>query len=342
MGWVKNGITLLISCLFTLLIVELGLRFMPVMEVSRVKPLFSNSQPFDVSTVANAKLMHSSEWNFENALERQTNNAGFFSDYDYEPGHEGVFVIGDSFVEARQVRFEETFHQLIAKQLGEPVYNIGLSGAPLSQYHAYAKQVCSDYKPTAMVISIIGNDFDESLYDQRARSGFFHYDSSGALVPTTYEISTLRQWANRSSLIRYMYFNLNVGGLLQSARQAEPTSQESKLELVTYPQLTELFLRELSSLCVPASAITFVLDANRYETPESSIYTENPVRLNKMVDFKVKAEEQGFRVVDMQDVMLAHYRTNNRVFEYSYDYHWNTLGHAVVAETVLNALQVSE
>ena len=49
-------------------------------------------------------------------------------------------------MEAVQVPFSETFHQQIANKLEEKVYNIGLSGAPLSQYHAYTNEICERYQ----------------------------------------------------------------------------------------------------------------------------------------------------------------------------------------------------
>ena len=77
----------------------------------------------------------------------------------------------------------------------------------MSQYEAYVSQICKEFKPQKIIISVIGNDFNESLYESRARSGFFHYHKNGKLLPTYYDVSLFRKFANKSNLIRYLYFH---------------------------------------------------------------------------------------------------------------------------------------
>lgn len=335
MNWIKNTLAFAVSCFVTLLLIEALLRFFPVMDVSRVKPLSETDRAFTVSALNDSTLAHSSQWDFKNALDRQTNNYGFFSDYDYEPGFNGLVVIGDSFVEARQVAFDKTFHQLMATQTGQAVYNVGLSGAPLSQYQAYAADVCREFSPAAMVFTIIANDFEESFHQHRARDGFYHYRNNGELLPTPYRISTARKLANRSSLIRYLYFHLGLGAILAGGA-ADASATTSDLNL--YKLATDQFIQNLLGLCLSPERITFVLDANRYETPENTIYTDKPQRLEKMQYFKQVAKNAGFNIVDMQDPMIYAHEETGDTFEYSFDYHWNELGHQLVAKALLKSL----
>ncbi len=66
------------------------------------------------------------------------NRAGFVNDQEYDPGDPRplLAVVGNSFVEALQVPWAETFHGHLARELapGRRVYSFGLFGAPLSQY----------------------------------------------------------------------------------------------------------------------------------------------------------------------------------------------------------------
>lgn len=338
MNWTKNSFTFLVSSFLTLLLLELVLRMLPVLEVSRVKPLGSDSRAFNVSTVANSELVNSYEWDFKNVVNRKTNNLGFFSDFDYEAGFEGTVVIGDSFVEARQVSFDKTFHQLLSTQLDEPVYNIALAGAPLSQYHAYTVEVCDRYNPTKLIFSIIANDFDESWYSTQLRAGFFHYHDNGDLKPTPYIINFLRKAANQSSMVRYLYFNLSLGSLLVKSKQDENSDsmiEETSEALLEQREVTDLFLNYMLEQCVPPSKITFIIDANRYESRENSIYSTNPIDLPRMDYFAGAAEAMGFNVLKMQEKMIAAYKKDLEQFEFTFDYHWNELGHEIVAESLL-------
>ena len=110
------------------------------------------------------------------------------------------------------------------------MYNIGISGAPLSQYHAYTNEICKRYKPKNILILIIPNDLRQSLKKHRIRNGWFHYDENNLLKVTTYEISWYRSLANKSSLVRYLYFNLRVGSLYRKFfRGYSDTNTESDL-----------------------------------------------------------------------------------------------------------------
>ena len=135
-----------LGTLVVLLVLEFTLSFFPVNSAIRTELLNSEASPFDVAAKKDANFSFSTMWNFINPQWRKTNNLGFFSDYDYEENFEGYIIVGDSQVEAVQVPFSETFHQQIANKLEEKVYNIGLSGAPLSQYHAYTNEICERYQ----------------------------------------------------------------------------------------------------------------------------------------------------------------------------------------------------
>ena len=91
------------------------------------------------------------------------------SDYDYHPASQDesplLAIIGDSYVEAAQVANRKSMHGLLASRFDGKgrIYGLGYSGAPLSQYLAFADFARNEFKPDAMAFVIIGNDFDESL-----------------------------------------------------------------------------------------------------------------------------------------------------------------------------------
>ncbi|MEP3276388.1 MAG: SGNH/GDSL hydrolase family protein [Stappiaceae bacterium] len=340
MAWIKN-IALLIGSIFvTLVILEIGLRAFPVTDVSRTKPLALDSSPLEVSSQPNEILSYSREWNFKNARQRKTNNLGFFSDYDYKPGKEGVFVVGDSFVEAAQVDFDQTFHQLLANELDAEIYNFGVSGSPLSQYQAYVEDLCRRFKPSTVVIPIIANDFNQSMRSNARRAGFFHYDDTGALNPTPYVISNIRSAANASALARYAYFHLGIGNLIRSGLSdvGSAVSKESAdKDFSIHKMAADYFLDHMSNTCLARDEILFVVDANR---SESGIYKEGN-RVPYMKYFIDSAERRGFRVVDLTPIMMKEFKKNGIRFEFPFDGHWDAAGHALVAKAVAAELSVT-
>ncbi len=126
----------------------------------------------------NAPFTWSLGWNFAVIVHGRTNAQGFVADYDYDANAAPplVAVVGDSFVEALMVPFAETLTGRLQTMLGNGgrAYAFAQSGSPLSQYVAYVRHACDIYRPERVVVVVVGNDFDESLYAHRLRDGIHH------------------------------------------------------------------------------------------------------------------------------------------------------------------------
>lgn len=62
------------------------------------------------------------------------------------------------------VPYEQTLHARLAAAAQDKfrVYSFAASGAPLSQYLIYARHAIDEWGAEALVINVVGNDFDES------------------------------------------------------------------------------------------------------------------------------------------------------------------------------------
>jgi len=338
----KNLFLFFTSLILTILFIEIILNFFPVTSITRTKPLFSYSEPFEVSSDKLSKKKFSLyTWDMKKPIARYTNNYGFFSNFNYEKNFEGIFVVGDSYVEAVQVAFEDTFHQVLSKKINKKIYNIAISGAPLSQYEAYVSQICREFKPQKIIISIVENDFIESLYENRARAGFFHYHKNGKLLPTYYNVSSFRKIANKSSLIKYLYFHLHINSKLVYIMKYffDKTnyglhvsgSLESKISSAN------IFLRNMKNYCLDPENIVFVIDANRIHD-SNNIYSNKPLQIDILKYFESQARKNGYNVVSLHYSMQEHYKRNGLKFEFLNDGHWNEFGHKIVADTVLSSI----
>ncbi|MCP5366910.1 MAG: hypothetical protein H6907_02900 [Hyphomicrobiales bacterium] len=346
-----GGILLSVATVLILLAAaEVVLRFLPVREVVLTRPVAADARPFDISAPPNSTVAYSQSFGLKNARRRRTNNMGFFADFDFEPGAPVDLAIGDSYVEALQVEFAETFHQIWSRQSGRPVYPLGVSGAPLSQYEAYLDQACREFKVRRAVITIVANDFNESFHALRARDGFFHYrvvDGLGTegghlqatLQPTPFETTPLRALANSSSLVRYLFFNLEAGNLVRHltrpgrgevTRRVEPDQRAFTIGR----QAIDLFLSRIGGYCLGPRELLLVIDGDRRR-----LYGGRPNRyLGAMREhFLARAGAAGFRVLDLEPVFAADYAAHGQMFNDPHEWHWNTHGHAVIAAAIAKA-----
>ena len=196
-NFVLAATTSVCSVLVVIIVAEIVLRFFPV-EMSPRTVALNASNPV-LRAPPNTRFSHSFGWAFRHPNSGRTNNDGFFNDQDYH--RDGprplLAVIGDSYIEAKMVPYEATVQGRLAKALKPAgrVYSFAMSGAPLSQYLAWLSYARDAYTPDAAIITVVGNDFDESHSKYATREGFYHYteDKAGALRlgMTEYEPSWL-------------------------------------------------------------------------------------------------------------------------------------------------------
>src|SRR3954463_14189963 len=164
------------SIVFCLLAAEAALRFLPVSTGLRSMPVTAADPVLHFTP--NRPFVNSLGWNMHNVVHGRVNNAGFVNDQDYvRDGPPLIAVIGDSFIEAQMVPYSESLQGRLAAALKDKfrVYSFAGSGAPLSEYLIWAGFAVKEYGARAVVINVVGNDFDESLAAYRIGPGFWQY-----------------------------------------------------------------------------------------------------------------------------------------------------------------------
>jgi hypothetical protein len=345
---------------FLLLAHELVLRFLPVARVPPVQPPTA-AQPIQ-RYQPGTPFTWSLGWNFYVVVNGRTNAQGFVSAYDYDGTDPRplVAVIGDSMVEALMVPFAETLTGRLQAMLGDRgrAYGIAQSGSPLSQYVAYAAHACATYRPQRMVVLVVGNDFDESLYDQRARNGLHHlhrrsdggFDLQLTPLPPPRMIERM---ARHSALALYLMRNVGVGQVMANMGVTPPQSEAPARYVGNTPadasatRVTEgenviaWFIDALpKAACLAPPQIIIVVDAIRPQ-----IYGEGEPAAAPASYFGrmrtaliAQAREKGFTVIDMEEPMRADYAAARRRFEFPTDAHWNSHAHALAAGAIGKAL----
>ena len=164
-----SNIVIVGATIFPLMLIELALHLFPVSSATSAMEL--NDQNPILQYQPNQSYVFSKGWQFEIVNTGRINNYGFVNDQDYvKHAVDGpLVIIGDSYVEAMMVPYEQTVQGRLSRLLtpNRLVYSLGLSGAQLADYLSFAQYASNEFHPCAMVFIVIGNDFDESLAKYR-------------------------------------------------------------------------------------------------------------------------------------------------------------------------------
>jgi hypothetical protein len=353
------------SILVTLVFLEIVLRFLPVSSGLRIQSVNETSPYFHGEP--NRAFVFSRDWNFSLVNRGRLNAQGYVNDHDYDPSATGplLAMIGDSMIEALMVPFEDTVHGRLARQLEgrARVYSFAFSGAPLSQYLAWAKHAVESYNANALAIFVMSNDFDESIMRYARKPGFHQYDRTDPggdwiWVRNDYAPIGWLDVINASSLLQYLYRNLRItsaeglkDALLTALTQvsdkkaskgrseANGAIDDGSEKLVESRQIVDRFLRDLVQMTeLPPARILFVLDG-----PRGRIYRGLPRASGKdyatemLSYFMAAARAQGFEVIDMYAVFEADFAVHHRSFQFPTDGHWNSYAHGIVAKSVTSS-----
>src|SRR5262245_45423644 len=170
--------TVVITIAIFLLTAEVVLRFLPVASGMRPVPVTKQSPVFHFAP--NRDFLFSRDWDMVLGNRGRVNDAGFVNDQNYSRDDDLplLAVVGDSMIEAAMIRYPDTLQGRLATALAGKgrVYSFAASGAPLSQYLIWARHAVRQYGAQALLINVVGNDFDESLSTYKTAVGFWHYD----------------------------------------------------------------------------------------------------------------------------------------------------------------------
>jgi len=337
-------------------VLEAGLRFLPVSEGLRGVEVNDGNPVYRFSP--NRTIRWSKGWNFFLVNTIRTNNYGFISDIDYDPSATSplLAVVGDSFVEAVMVPDSRTVAGLLRKTVADygRVYSFGASGAALSQYLAYARYVRDEFKPAGLVIIVVGNDYDESLMKYRNHPGFHYFvEKEDGTLRLQRVDRTLPRWKDlvvTSMVGRYIVMNLEAGNIVDRLKRVVSNAVGGERHYVGNVNATtdlgrvddskkavESFLAALPAMSgLAPDKIVLVLD-----TPRPELYAGEGAGEQETSYFSVMrrylasaAQTGGFEVIDLEPVFALDYRQRGLKFEYLNDYHWNPVGHEVVAGAI--------
>ena len=306
----------------------------------------------------NRNFVTSRNWNFQLVNRGHVNDDGWVNNQDYRVSEYPplVAVIGDSQVEAVMMPYPQTFHGILAKSLEDRlrVYSFGASGAPLSEYVVWAQYAVNKFKARALVINVVGNDFDESRIEYKSDPGFWYYapsrDGSLSLRLVEYRPGALSALIRKSALLRYLLFNVHaaypaqlVMNWLHGRRDRDETmpryagftnADASPQRVGAAKAAVDAALRDLGAIGLSPRCIAFTVDGFRYpDRVERDAGTFFDVMRRYFLD---RAMAAGYEAIDLDQLFLPRYAKMGERFDFfpNDSSHFNANGHRVIAEAL--------
>lgn len=279
-----------------------------------------------------------------------------------------IAVIGDSYVQASAVNTSEAFAEVIEQELNKQghkseVYRFGIDGAPHTQYLYMLRNEVLKYKPEIVVVQLIHNDFDESyrfLYG-RYSSSFMKVNLEGDKIkevnPEPYKPGWVDSFKNYRTF-RFIYYQTGLSlyvrrlinltkdeevketkapkhGFIQSAIDVRNIGELEKIKKATLYSLNEM--KKLSESHRFKLLVTM-------DPVREAIYSGTPAEEYEANQLNIIAKEATDKLnisfLDLKNAMTKHYKTNNKKFEFPWDWHWNKLGNEVVGKAIAKDIEL--
>jgi len=211
-------------------------------------------------------------------------------------------------------------------------------------------------------VNVVGNDFDQSLLSVQHSSSrdvfagmhYFVHDSGGQLqlVRIDLEQAPLRELLKSSALAQYLARNVGVQNVVTRLSEAWQISRNKgdvpafvgnvpsladDARIQDSKRVVDAFLNMLPEKSgLPPRRILITVDGLRPE-----LYDEKELAKVETSYFAVMrryliemAHNRGFEAVDLQPLFIERFQRTYQRSERSFDYHWNEVGHEVMAEGV--------
>lgn len=213
MTFIKNSITILVSLILSLLIIELFLRaFYPQNLSGSWRVIDNNGLIMNKSKGESIQMYgaRKAKYSFEDFGVRSS----------YKPTNnpkKKILVLGDSFTFGWLLNIEDTFVELLAKNNDDMIFlNAAAGGWGASDYTAYMETYCKKVKPDTALIVMNGSDINRMLV-----SSLYNFDIKSNSVHRSVYIQSskdrLKSFLNNFSLYQMLLENLHLLQLVRSS-----------------------------------------------------------------------------------------------------------------------------
>ncbi len=274
------------------------------------------------------------------------------------PGKVRIAVIGDSYVEALDVDYDQSLAERLERLIGPDqveVYRFGNNAIPMSQYLQMMRYEVGSYQPDVVIALLVRSSFENSYLRQQGvyTSSFLklRVDSGtvlGEIAPEPYK----RPWYNfirtESGIWGYWMYRRQVRlqplrALFLGAPSERGQRSSARVEAASINDraATDYVVRKLAEYARGRGIeLLLVMDGARraiYDgVDEETLRGMTEWHLSRTAQTAAEANEIPF--LDLHPVFQADFARNRRRFDFVNDAQFNEWGHAVVARALCEFL----
>ena len=333
----QNALLFVLSCIVTLGIVEIGMRFFSKKGLSYLQ----SDSYLGWTTQRNSryKLAKVDGCGQPYSLSYTTNKDGFRRFGDTASIHPKVLFIGDSFTQAIDASDDSTYFSLLSKQLAFKVFANGTGGHSTLQEAMQLEQVIDKIKPNVVVLQFCENDFINNSFDLEKASIYHNNQQRRPYLNLRGEIyyanpaqnSLARFVVNHSKLLSFLLPKIKILLERSSAKKSANQAQYESFKPEDYRQaekITDLGIQKIKLICKKnnATLVSFPVDA-----PVRTTQTKTP--------YELLMQQNGIEILGNVPAAIAKLERAGICCRAKDEAHWNHLGHRVCAQTLMNRLQ---
>lgn len=278
-----------------------------------------------------------------------------------------ILVLGDSFMEAYQVAFEDAFSSLIERGLNErapdrveiEVINAGVSGWGTDDQLRYLTRYGLEYEPDFVLVAMtLHNDVSDNLrqYWRTIRDGQLVDRNRPPLPWLEYKVLQFKAFLSVRFQVVQLWRQVRRGA---ESNQTNDELNAHVLDLFREPgperiqygyQLTELLLEEMASVTrengIPMALvllpIEYQLSDESFASTIVSAVGADSVSSEKPQDVvKAVAATLDVQVIDLLPAFRARAAQQVEPMYIAGDGHWNESGHVLAADVVIAELDLT-
>ncbi len=264
--WSKNGILVIVSLIFSISVMEIGLRLAGISY-----PTFSRFSP----DTGDSLLPGAEGWYMKEGRAYIRINSDGLRDREHiiskQPGTLRIAVLGDSYAEAMQIPINKTFWATLERELEScknmqyseiEVINFGVSGYGTAQELLTLRHKAWKYNPDIVLLAFVtGNDIRNNSKElQRGGRPYFVFQNNKLILDNSF-MDKPGSRLRTSPLGNILYTVLPHSRIMQLILKAHATLRQNKEQKA---KLTEPGLEGLE----------LGLDSLVYKQPETSAWNE--------------------------------------------------------------------
>lgn len=244
-----------------------------------------------------------------------------------------VFFIGDSYTQSVEVSDDKTFYKIIGDSLPIEVFAYGMAGYGQLQEYMILDEFIDEIQPDIVVLEVCSNDYIDNHYEMEMESGYkvglrrpyLSKDGQITYAQPVPKYEKVRAYSRFLGYLMEKWHNVQQKIGVTELAEKQTAEQGLKYDKFAYSvEITDLLLQKIANRLDKKTKL-IVFDAGNYN-PQASTFREL-CEANKI--YHTQAPVQG--IIEMEH--------NSITVRAGDSYHWNELGHEIIAKGLMTDLR---